>query len=245
MRPASRYSVSPGGYDALARDVSETPYQSPSLIALAALILAVGYSFVVVLGGVAALWVNERWVLVAGTVLVPLLSVPVAMKMNVREPLGLLRIAALALAAFYAGPVGIIGLIAFPNHSPYLLPLWTLVFPLVAIGVGLAARLRIQASEGTLSGLQLTTWAVGLSLFFALGYTAYYAATYFAVNKAGGGLRRRLDRPFGERRRRASVLDDAAAARTIRRVDDARRYRREELDAAEPGGGRPRLSPSA
>ena len=183
VRPASRYSVSPGGYEALSRDISETPYQSPSLIALAALILAVGYSFVVVLGGVAALWVNERWLLVAGTVLVPLLSVPVAMKMNVREPLGLLRVAALALAAFYAGPVGIIGLIAFPNHSPYLLPLWTLVFPLVAIGVGLAARLRIQASEGTLSGLQLTTWAVGLSLFFALGYTAFYAATYVAVRK--------------------------------------------------------------
>ncbi len=184
VRPASRYSVSPGGYEVqLARDVSETPYQSLSLLALAALILAVAYSFMVVLGGIAAFWVNAWWMLVLGTVLVPLLPVPVAMKLNVREPLRLLRVAALSLAAFYAGPVGIIGLIAYPNHSPWLLPMWTLLFPIAAIGVGLAARLRIQASEGTVTGLQLTTWAVGLSLFFALGYTAFFAATYVAVRK--------------------------------------------------------------
>src|ERR1700691_476076 len=109
VRPASRYSVSPGGSEALARDASEKPYQSLSVLALAALILAVGYSFIVALGGIAAFWVNASWMLALAPVLFQLLSVPVAMKLSVREPLGLLRIAALALAAFYAGPVGIIG----------------------------------------------------------------------------------------------------------------------------------------
>jgi hypothetical protein len=185
VRPVRHYdyAVAPGGLEALTHEGSEVPYRSLSLLAVVALVLAVAYSFFVVLGGVIAFWDRAAWVLILGTIVVPLLSLPVALKFNIRNPLGLLRFAALALAVFYAVPVGVGGLIAFPSHTPWLLPLWTLLFPLFAAGCGLAARLRIQASEDTLTGKSLALWAVGLSLFFALCYTAFYAATYLAIRQ--------------------------------------------------------------
>jgi hypothetical protein len=183
VHPASRYSVAPTEYEAMARDVAGTPYQSLSVLALAAFLVAVAYSALVALGGIATFWMSKQWMLLVGSILVPLLSIPVAMKFNIRGWPGLLRVAALALLAFYAVPVGIGGLIAFPGQSPWLLSLWTLIFPLAAIAIGLAARLRIQTSEGTLTGIPLTTWAVGLSLFYALCYTAFYSATYIAVRQ--------------------------------------------------------------
>src|SRR4051812_593472 len=82
VRPASRYAarpVSPGGLETLAREAEPTPYRSLSLLAVAAFVVAVGYSAVVVLGGIVAFWDSARWALVAGTFLVPLLSVPIAL----------------------------------------------------------------------------------------------------------------------------------------------------------------------
>lgn len=185
VRPAPRYSVSPGSYETLTREVSvpETPYRSMSVLAIVSIVVAVGYSILVGVGGLAAFWTGAWWVLALGTVLVPLLALPVALKLNIRDTPGLFRAAGLALAGFYAGPIGIIGLIAFPNQSPWLLPLWTLMFPLAAIVIALAARLGIQNSEGTLGGKLLTTWAICLSLVFALCYTAFYAATDIAVTQ--------------------------------------------------------------
>ena len=180
VRPAPRYSIAPAGFETLPHDTATT-YQSLSVLAVVAFVLAAVYSFVVTIGGIAAFWANYGWVLLIGTILVPLLAIPVALKFNIRDRLALARIAGLALVAFYAVPVGIGGLFAFPSQSPWLLPLWTLLFPLAAIGVAVAARLRIQGSEGTLSGNALTTWAILLSLFFALCYTAFYSATYVAV----------------------------------------------------------------
>jgi len=187
VRPVSRYAaapVLPGGLEELARETGdETPYRSVSLLAVAAFAVAVAYGVLVALGGVAAFWFGARAALLAGTVLVPLLSVPVAMKFGVRGWPGLLRVAGLALAAFYAVPVGIGGLVAFSNHMVWLLPLWTFAVPLLAAAAGWGARLRIQASEDTLTGKALATWAAGLSLFFALCYAAYYTANYVAVRQ--------------------------------------------------------------
>src|SRR5260370_39195952 len=80
VRPASRYAarpVSPGGLETLAREVGdETPYRSLSLLAVGAFAVAVAYGALVVVGGVVAFWVGARAALLAGTVLVPLLSVP-------------------------------------------------------------------------------------------------------------------------------------------------------------------------
>jgi hypothetical protein len=185
VRPVSRYAappVLPGGLEELAREAGdETPYRSVSLLAIGAFAVAVAYAALVAVGGVVAFWGGARAALLTGTVLVPLLSVPVAMRFGVRGWPGLLRVAGLALAAFYAVPVGVGGLVAFSSHVPYLLWLWTFAVPLLAAAAGLAARFRIQASEDTLSGKALATWAIGLSLFFALCYAAYYTATRFAV----------------------------------------------------------------
>ena len=182
--PAERANVGPGGLEALTRDSDETPYRSVSLLAVSTFIGAAAYCFFVALGGIVAFWHDALpSVLYLGTIFVPILSVLVARKLGIRDRLGLARFAALALAGFYAIPIGIGGLVAFPGHPPWLLPPWTLVIPLLAAGCGWVARLRVQASEDTLSGKPLATWAVGLSLFFALSYTAYYTATYIAVRQ--------------------------------------------------------------
>ncbi len=182
VRPAPRYNIAPAvGFEALPHDVAESPYQTLSVLAVAGFVLAVLYSLLVALGGIAAFWASQPWLLLVGAILVPLLSIPVARKFNVRGWPALLRVAGLALVAFFALPIGIGGLFAFPSQSPWLLPLWTLAFALAAVGVAAAGRLRIRASEGTLSGLGLTTWAILLSVFFALCYTAFYSATYLAV----------------------------------------------------------------
>jgi hypothetical protein len=97
------------------------------------------------------------------------------------NPLSLFALGALVLAAAYALTVAVGVLISLLNHTPLLLPLWTLLIP---VGTALCcgfARYRIQTSEGTLSGLPLTTWGLGLSLLFGLGYAAYYTATFLAI----------------------------------------------------------------
>jgi hypothetical protein len=241
VRPAPRYAarpVSPGGLETLARETGdETPYRSVSLLAIGAFTVAVAYSVFVVVGGLTAFWDSARAALIVGTALVPLLSVPVAMKFGVRGWPGLLRVAGLALAVFYAVPVGIGGLVAFSNRAAWLMPLWTLLVPLLAAGAGWAARLRIQASEDTLSGKDLATWAIGLSLFFALCYTAYFTATYFAVCLGA--------EKFAEEWIRTLEKDDALNGFLLTRPPEYRpvgneaekRLRVELLPAEEEGGG--------
>ena len=91
-------------------------------------------------------------------------------------------IVGLALAALYALVIGAGGLIALFNHTPLLLPIWTLVFPVAAAGVCWAARTQIRKSEGALTGTRLATWGAGLAAVVGLLYAAYYAGCYFAVS---------------------------------------------------------------
>jgi hypothetical protein len=188
VRPVSRYAVrepvNPGGLETMARDVGiETPYRSVSLLAVGSFVVAVVYALIVALGGIVAFWDSARWFLLVGAVVVPLASIPVALKLEYRDRFQILCFALLALAAFLMVVVGIGGLIAFPSHPPWLLPLWTLAVPVVAAACAGAARMHIQGSEDTLTGKGFTTWAVGLSVVFALCYAAYYTATYIAVRR--------------------------------------------------------------
>ncbi len=86
------------------------------------------------------------------------------------------------LAVIYAGAVGLGALVALFNHTPWLLPSWTLLFPLVAAAVCWAARIQIRKSEGALTGARLTMWGVGLSAVVGLLYAAYYGGCYAAVS---------------------------------------------------------------
>jgi hypothetical protein len=97
------------------------------------------------------------------------------------SPLSLFALGGLLLSAAAALTVVVGGLIAFIYSTPLLLPLWVLLLPIVACLVCVFARYRIKSTEGALGGLGLTSWGIGLSLLFGLGYSAYYAATYLAV----------------------------------------------------------------
>lgn len=173
------------------------PYRSVSLPAVAALCLAVLYALLVPLGGVAAFSARYPLAFKVLAVLVPVGAVLAGVLARVREPGRLAALAGLALAGLYA-VLGLGGLLAFSGSSPWLLPDWTLVLPVAAAFLAWFARVRIRSSEGTQSGLPLTNWALGLSLFFGLNYAAYLASNRLAVraqanNFAGEWLRKIQD----------------------------------------------------
>jgi hypothetical protein len=108
----------------------------------------------------------------------------------VYQPLSLLAIAGFAAAALYAAVV-LIGLLAsILSGSPWLMPFWTLLFPLAGVVLSLAARLRIQRSEGTLAGVKLTSWGIALSVLFGLIYAAHTAAVYLVLRQQADAFAR-------------------------------------------------------
>jgi hypothetical protein len=99
------------------------------------------------------------------------------------RPLSVLALVSFGLAALYALVMVVGGAIALGTRQPFLLPAWWWILPVAFILVGWVARNQIESSEGSLSGLALTRWAIGLPLVLGLIYGAYYAATYFAVTR--------------------------------------------------------------
>jgi hypothetical protein len=94
-----------------------------------------------------------------------------------------LALVSFGLAALYALFMVVGGIIALATRQPFLLPAWWWLLPVAFILVGWVARNQIETSEGSLSGMALARWAIGLPLVIALVYGAYYAATYFAVTR--------------------------------------------------------------
>jgi hypothetical protein len=101
---------------------------------------------------------------------------------EIYQPLSLLALAALLLAAVYALVITGLAVVAFASGTMMFLGLWSLVFPALAALLAYVARQQIRRSEGILSGMVLTTWALWLSVLFGLGYTAYYVATFLAIS---------------------------------------------------------------
>lgn len=95
--------------------------------------------------------------------------------------LSLLAVAGLAVAAVYGLIVVVGAAVALFNRTPWILPLWSLAAPLAAALVCWAARVRIQNSEGALTGTRLTAAGLWLSLGVGLLYGAYYAACYLSI----------------------------------------------------------------
>jgi hypothetical protein len=113
----------------------------------------------------------------------PELSPPGAEAGETYRSLSLLAAAALVLAGFYTLMVGVGLVVALVMRSPWILPLWTFLIPMLCLMLSWIARVRIQSSEGVLTGLALTRWSVGLSVCVGLSYLAYYAATALAVRQ--------------------------------------------------------------
>src|SRR5262249_52829797 len=108
----------------------------------------------------------------------------------VYQPISLLAIAALSIAALY-GVVVLVGFLAsLLLGYAWLMPLWTLLIPLVAGILALLPRSRIRRSEGTLAGLALTRWGITLSLLFFLIQASYSAATYIVFRQQADSFAR-------------------------------------------------------
>jgi hypothetical protein len=108
----------------------------------------------------------------------------------VYQPISLLAIAALGIAAAY-GAVVLVGFLAsLLLGYAWLMPLWTLLIPLAAGTLAWVARARINRSEGTLAGLALTRWGVTISLLVFLIQASYSAATYFVFRQQADSFAR-------------------------------------------------------
>jgi hypothetical protein len=92
-----------------------------------------------------------------------------------------LAIGGLIISVAYAGVMAIGAGIALLNRTPWILPVWTFVFPLGAALLCWAARVRIHNSEDSLTGAALTAWGLWLTLSFGLIYAAYYSACYLSI----------------------------------------------------------------
>lgn len=99
------------------------------------------------------------------------------------RPISLLAGTGFAVAVLYGLMIGLGVLFGFFQRSPWLLPLWTFLLPVLGVILSWMARIRIQNSENTLSGTALTSWGIGLSLSFGVVYAAYVAATAMAVRQ--------------------------------------------------------------
>src|SRR5262245_7865078 len=97
--------------------------------------------------------------------------------------LSVLALVGFGLAALYAAIVLFMGAYAFISGKPLLLSGWSMLVPVVAVGLCLVAGWQIRRSEGTLAGDQLASWGWKLGVFVGLGYWAYNAAVYFAVRQ--------------------------------------------------------------
>jgi hypothetical protein len=97
------------------------------------------------------------------------------------RPLSLLALGGFGLAVAFTLIVAAGGAINLFGRTPFLLPAWSFLLPIAALVVCWAAKMRIRASEDTLSGTAFTTWGLRLTIVVGLTYAAYYAATFFAV----------------------------------------------------------------
>jgi hypothetical protein len=100
----------------------------------------------------------------------------------VYRPLSSAAIAGFSLAALYAAVVLIGALVAALERKPWLMGSWSILLPVVAIGLCLAGWFIVQTSEGTRTGRSLAVWGITISIVATIGYWAYYGATYFVIS---------------------------------------------------------------
>jgi hypothetical protein len=234
--PAEGVTLSP----APAPPAADAAYRPLSGLALAAFLLAALYALAVTLGGVVAFATQHPWWLLILTLLAPPLGLVAGAVAGVRGAAGLLRWAALSLLGLYA-LLGVFGLVAYSNTSPWMLPGWAVLLPLAAGVLAWLARGRIRDSEGTLGGAALATWALGLSLFFGLTYVAYYAGAYVAVRQQAESFSRQWVELLAQ-----DKLPEAFA-QTMPQRDRPHNLTRGELEMRAMGGGGPgtvQLGPS-
>ena len=179
-------------------DGASEGYRPLSLLALVGFVLALSFAGSVLVGGLAAFAARYPSYLVVLSVVAVVGGwlAGLALKRNLLGTIGL-------VLAGLATLLGLGSLVAFSGTSPWLLD-WS--FGLLVAAALLTcwlARSRIAASEGTLGGSALAGWGIGLTVFFALNYSAYYLSSVYAVRSQG----RQAADEFVELLRQGKVLD--------------------------------------
>lgn len=72
---------------------------------------------------------------------------------------------------------------AFVGTSPFLLPIWAVVFPLASLLTGWMALAKIRDSEGVLTGRAFAWTGINVSLVIGLLYFTYFMANNLAVRQ--------------------------------------------------------------
>lgn len=141
----------------------------------------------------------------------------------VYRPLSGLALCSLIVAGLYATVVAVFGGASMRFGNALILPLWTLMIPIVAAVLASVARRQILRSDGTRSGMGLANTAWWLSTLFGLGYAAFYLGTYFAVTwQAGEFTDQWLDKLRKGEVASAFLLTQDPDARKDDNPDDAR-----------------------
>ncbi len=99
------------------------------------------------------------------------------------RPLSMLALLGFGIASLYCVVMLILTIAALILSKPSLAPWWTLIIPVVAIFLCLAARIHIIRSEETLAGLNLTKWGMIMCIIVGLSYGAYVAAIRVALQQ--------------------------------------------------------------
>ena len=89
------------------------------------------------------------------------------------------------IAGLYAAVVVLGGLFSLLRGEPWLLPVWSAVFPIAAAGLSFAGLMRVRRSDGTLGGGMLARWGLLLSVLAGAGYWAYAGTLLFALAREG------------------------------------------------------------
>ena len=87
----------------------------------------------------------------------------------VYRSVSILALISLMIAAGYAAIATLVGIVCFLTSEPFLMPDWTLLFPVSAAVMALVAGVKIKRSEGTQSGARLAAWGLWLSILFGAG----------------------------------------------------------------------------
>lgn len=98
------------------------------------------------------------------------------------RPLAGMAVASFIVAGVYALMISVVGWVSYRKGAPLLLHPMTLLLPVTAVGLAIAARRQIRSSEGTRAGLALAAWGGWLGLLFGLLYLAITLGTGTAVS---------------------------------------------------------------
>jgi hypothetical protein len=113
----------------------------------------------------------------------PLTPAPLVGETMVYRPLSALALASVLLAILYVVLLAVTAVVALLQAGPVFLPTWSLLVPVAAVALGLAAQWRIRSAEGTLAGVSLARWGLWLGLLAGLGYGTYYFVTGWAIQQ--------------------------------------------------------------